>query len=110
LFAYVKERQKNVHPSDVLFCCRTGRRLAYRNVYRDMRKLCATLGIVGPRISPHTIRHTFATNYLRHGGDIVRLSMVLGHTQITTTQRYLHLLTEDFSASHQTLSILNRLG
>ena len=45
----------------------------------------------------HRLRHTFATNYLRQGGDIVRLSMVLGHTQITTTQRYLHLLTEDLS-------------
>ena len=43
----------------------------------------------------HRLRHTFATNYLREGGDIVRLSMVRGHTQITTTQRYLHLLTED---------------
>jgi len=58
----------------------------------------------------HRLRHTFATNYLRHGGDIVRLSMVLGHTQITTRQRYLHLLTEDLSASHQRVSILNRLG
>ena len=58
----------------------------------------------------HRLRHTFATNYVRHGGDIVRLSMVLGHTQITTTQRYLHLLTEDLSASHQKVSILNRLG
>jgi integrase/recombinase XerD len=58
----------------------------------------------------HRLRHTFATNYLRQGGDIVRLSMVLGHTQITTTQRYLHLLTEDLSASHQKISILNRLG
>ena len=36
--------------------------------------------------------------------------MVLGHTQITTTQRYLHLLTEDLSASHQKVSILNRLA
>jgi integrase/recombinase XerD len=57
----------------------------------------------------HRLRHTFATNYLRQGGDIVRLSMVLGHTQITTTQRYLHLLTADLSASHQKVSILSRL-
>src|SRR6185503_13769473 len=63
-----------------------------------------------PTFGWHRLRHTFATNYLRHGGDIVRLSMVLGHTQITTTQRYLHLLTEDLSASHQKVSILNRLG
>jgi hypothetical protein len=51
-----------------------------------------------PMFGWHRLRHTFATNYLRQGGDIVRLSMVLGHTQITTTQRYLHLLTEDLSA------------
>jgi site-specific recombinase XerD len=63
-----------------------------------------------PTLRLHRLRHTFATNYLRQGGDIVRLSMVLGHTQITTTQRYLHLLTEDLSASHQKVSILNRLG
>ena len=63
-----------------------------------------------PRFGWHRLRHTFATNYLRQGGDIVRLSMVLGHSQITTTQRYLHLLTEDLSASHQKVSILNRLG
>jgi hypothetical protein len=44
------------------------------------------------------------------GGDFARLSMVPGHTQITTTRRYLHLLTEDLSASHQKVSILNRLG
>ncbi len=44
------------------------------------------------------------------GLHIVRLSRVLGHTQITTTQRYLHLLTEDLSASHQRVSILNRLA
>jgi integrase/recombinase XerD len=58
----------------------------------------------------HRLRHKSATNYLRHGGDIVRLSMAIGHTQITTTQRYFHLLTEDLSASHQCVSILNQLG
>ncbi|HJZ76921.1 MAG TPA: hypothetical protein VKE51_34560 [Vicinamibacterales bacterium] len=41
----------------------------------------------------------------------MRRSMVLGHTQFTTTtQRYLHLLTDDLSASHQKVSILNRLS
>jgi len=43
---------------------------------------------VGP-CNSYRLCHTFATNYLRQAGDIVRLSMVLGHTQITTTQRYL---------------------
>ena len=62
-------------------------------------------------MSPPTKRaFLLPRNYLRQGGDIVRLSMVQGHTQITTTKRYLHLLTEDLSASHQKVSILKRLG
>jgi integrase/recombinase XerD len=55
------------------------------------------------------LRHTFATNYLRQGGDIVRLAMVLGHTQITTTQRYLRLLTSNLAEAQQRTSLLNRL-
>jgi len=78
-----------------------------RNSTTSLHLLLRRLGL--PRFGWHRLRHTFATNYLRHGGDVVRLSMVLGHTQITTTQRYLHLLTEDLSASHQRVSILNRL-
>lgn len=54
----------------------------------------------------HRLRHTFATEYLRRGGDVVRLSRTLGHTQITTTMRYLHLLTEDLSAAHSRISLL----
>lgn len=79
-----------------------------RNSNTSLYLLQRKLGL--PTFGWHRLRHTFATNYLRHGGDIVRLAMVLGHSQITTTQRYLHLLTEDLSASHQRVSILNRLG
>jgi hypothetical protein len=68
-----------------------------RNATTSLHLLLAKLGL--PQFGWHRFRHTFATNYLRHGGDIVRLSMVLGHTQITTTQRYLHLLTDQPSAS-----------
>jgi integrase/recombinase XerD len=79
-----------------------------RNSTTSLSLLQRKLGL--PPFGWHRLRHTFASNYLRHGGDIVRLSMVLGHSQITTTQGYLHLLTEDLSASHQRVSILNRLG
>ena len=55
------------------------------------------------------MRHTFATEYLKHGGDVVRLSKILGHTEVSTTMKYLHLVTADLQAPHQKLSILNRL-
>jgi site-specific recombinase XerD len=48
----------------------------------------------GVRVSAHTFRHTYATNYLRCGGDIKTLSVLLGHTSVSTTERYLR----DFGA------------
>jgi site-specific recombinase XerD len=57
----------------------------------------------------YLLRHTFATQYVRSGGDVVRLSIILGHTEVSTTMKYRHLLTEDLQRPHQSLSILNRL-
>ena len=93
--------------SDWLFATRTGTRLSQRNALRAHYALLARLDI--PKSGFHRLRHTFATSYLQHGGDVVRLSRVLGHSQITTTMRYLHLVTTDLQKPHQQLSILNRL-
>jgi len=65
--------------------------------------------VLSPQNGFHLLRHTFATQYLRAGGDVVRLSIILGHSEISTTMKYLHLLTEDLQRPHQGLSILNRL-
>ena len=49
-----------------------------------------------PHLSPHDLRHTFATRYLQGGGDIYHLSKILGHASVTITERvYAHLLKED---------------
>jgi integrase/recombinase XerD len=108
LYRYERLRNERCPRCELLFPSREGTLWDQRNSLRGLHLLQDRLHL--PRFGWHRLRHTFATNYLRHGGDIVRLSMVLGHTQITTTQRYLHLLTEDLSASHQKVSILNRLG
>jgi integrase/recombinase XerD len=108
LFRYDQIRLKQCQRCELMFPSRTGTVWNQRNSLRGLHLLQGKLRL--PSFGWHRLRHTFATNYLRQGGDIVRLSMVLGHTQITTTQRYLHLLTEDLSASHQKVSILNRLG
>ena len=82
-------------------------RLGQRNALRAHYALLRRLEI--PKSGFHRLRHTFATSYLQNGGDVVRLSRVLGHSQITTTMRYLHLVTTDLQKPHQQLSILNRL-
>jgi hypothetical protein len=57
----------------------------------DMKKRA---GIEGIRVSPHTLRHTFARTYLAHGGDLGKLSRLMGHSKVSTTEEYL----KDFSS------------
>jgi len=108
LYRYQQLRAKKGINGEFLFGGFEGTRWEKRNSTSSLYLLQDRLGL--PRFGWHRLRHTFATNYLRHGGDIVRLSMVLGHTQITTTQRYLHLVPNDLSSYHQKVSILRRLG
>ena len=79
----------------------------HRKARRSYYCLLKSLGL--PQSGFHLLRHTFATEYLRRGGDVVRLSIILGHSEISTTMKYLHLLTEDLQRPHQSLSILNRM-
>lgn len=108
LFRWAQARTKHRWPAEWVFPTRGGARLNQRNALRAHHILLRRLEI--PRSGFHRLRHTFATSYLQNGGEVVRLSRVLGHTQITTTMRYLHLMTTDLQKPHQQLSILNRLS
>jgi integrase/recombinase XerD len=101
-------KAKNGIRSDYLFAGFHGSRWEKRNSTTALHLLLHKLRL--PRFGWHRLRHTFATNWLRHGGDVVRLSRVLGHSQITTTMKYEHLLTADLQAPQQRLSVLSRLG
>ena len=60
-------------------------------------------------MSFHTFRHTFAVSYLRAGGNLFYLSRILGHSSVTTTEKYLQSLgVEDLQAVHDRLSLLTR--
>ena len=83
-----------------------GSRANERNVLRDMKWLAAELRILGVRVSPHTFRHTLATEFLRRGGNIFYLQKILGHSSLEMVKRYLHVQTEDLQAAHHKLSLL----
>jgi integrase/recombinase XerD len=108
LYRFAKWQAEKGIQSHLIFAGFGGASWEKRNSTTSLYLLQQTLGL--PKFGWHRLRHTFATNYLRHGGDIVRLSIVLGHSQITTTQRYLHLVTDDLRVAHERVSLLNRLA
>ena len=89
------------------FSARNAGKWQQRNSLRSLYLLQKPIGL--PKFGWHRLRHSFATEYLRNRGEVVRLSQILGHSQVTTTMKYLHLPTEDLQAPHSRLSPLVRL-
>ena len=80
---------------------RTGQPLTKHGIKTSYKRIFNRARVPG---SPRSLRHTFATEYLRNGGDLYRLSRILGHSNTRTTERYLHLVTEDLIAEHRRIS------
>lgn len=76
-------------------------RLTPRSIQRIIKKYSIRAGIVGKKISPHTLRHSFATDLLRNGADIRSVQSMLGHASVTTTQIYTHVTDKQLREVHE---------
>jgi integrase/recombinase XerD len=92
---------------DLVFCTRDGQKLSHRNVMRDVDDLCKRLCIRRRKRLLHAFRHSFASTYIRQGGDVFRLQTQLGHSDISMTRRYVRLNPSDLQAVHSRLSMLS---
>lgn len=75
---------------DTLFLNRRGKQLTRNMVFMILKDLCVSAGIT-KQVSPHTLRHSFATHLLENGADLRAIQQMLGHESITTTEIYMHL-------------------
>jgi len=76
-------------------------RLTPRSVQRIIKKYAVAAGIVGKKVTPHSLRHSFATDLLRNGADIRSVQALLGHSSVTTTQIYTHVTDKQLREVHQ---------
>lgn len=83
----------------VLFPGRAGRALTRQAFWHRIRHHAVTAGITRP-LSPHTLRHAFATHLLNHGADLRVVQMLLGHSDLSTTQIYTHVARERLKQLH----------
>jgi len=89
----------------MFFLNELGGKISPKTVGWCFRNYGRKAGIKG-RCTPHVFRHTFATNFIRKGGNVFTLQRIMGHSTLLTTRKYIQLDIEDLKQKHKQFSLL----
>ena len=81
-------KKQNITAGEI-FLTRRGKGLSRRQIWAEMKALCARAGVAASKVFPHNLRHLFARTFYRASRDVAQLADVLGHSSIETTRIYL---------------------
>lgn len=113
LWRYLETDRRQAVGAEPLFIAsggtKAGAGLTTSGVHQIIKKAGRAAGIVGARCSPHTLRHTFAVNFLRGGGNLFELQQLMGHTDLSILRRYVALAEADLAQAHRTASPADRM-
>jgi site-specific recombinase XerD len=96
--------------TDVIFLNKYGTPFTEKGIYMLFINITKRIGIYKKGLSPHKLRHTFATLLKSSGADIVEIQKLLGHSSLSSTQIYTHIMDEDVLNKVKTIHPLNRKG
>lgn len=113
LWRYIEGKRREATDDAPLFVAvggnDRGAGLTRSGIYQIIRRSGKLACLHGVRCSPHTLRHTFAINFLRGGGDLFELQKIMGHTDLTVLRKYVALAQSDLAEAHRQASPADRL-